>query len=129
MLVQAVEGDVDVGLTVTARRHIEELVEVSGAEVFFIGPADYSSSAGYRGQWEGPGVAAELLAIKESVRARGKQCGVIATSHENLVERRLQGFRMLALGSDAGMLLRSLHAALGIVGQDRNIVPSLVAGS
>ena len=25
--------------------------------IFFFGPSDYSSSAGYRGQWEGPGVA------------------------------------------------------------------------
>jgi quercetin dioxygenase-like cupin family protein len=111
---------------VTARRNFKELLQVKGVEVFFFGPADYSSSAGYRGQWEGPGVAAELLAMKEMVRAQGRQCGVIATSQENLIERRQQGFRMLALGSDSGMLLRSLHGALGVVGQDRNIVPAFV---
>jgi 2-keto-3-deoxy-L-rhamnonate aldolase RhmA/quercetin dioxygenase-like cupin family protein len=115
--------------TVTARRSIEDLARVGGVEIYFLGPADYSSSAGYRGQWEGPEVAAELLAIKDAVRARGKQCGVMATSHENLIERRLQGFRMLALGSDTGLLLRSLHAALGIAGRNRNIVPSFVPES
>jgi len=112
--------------TVTARRNIKELVQVGGVEVFFFGPADYSSSAGYRGQWEGPGVAAELLTMKELIRAQDKQCGVIATSPENLIERRQQGFRMLAIGADAGLLLRSLHGALGVVGQDRNIVPTFV---
>jgi hypothetical protein len=50
----------------------------------------------------------------------------MATSHDNLIERRQQGFRMLGVGSDSGLLLRSLHAALGIVGQDRRILPTLV---
>ncbi|MEO8428647.1 MAG: aldolase/citrate lyase family protein [Verrucomicrobiota bacterium] len=112
--------------TVTAGRNIKELCQVNGADFFFLGPADYSSSAGYRGQWEGPGVAAELQAIKDTLRAHGKHCGIIATSNENLIERRQQGFRILGVGSDSGLLLQSLHAALGIVGQDRRILPSLV---
>src|SRR5438445_728188 len=41
--------------TVTAGRNIKELRQVQGVDVFFFGPADYSSTAGYRGQWEGPG--------------------------------------------------------------------------
>jgi len=112
--------------TVTTGRNIDQLCQVSGVELFFFGPADYSSTAGYRGHWEGPGVAKELLAIKETLRAQGKHCGIISTSHENLIERRLQGFRMLGLGADTGLLLRSLHAALGVVGQDRPIVPTFV---
>src|SRR5207247_7633968 len=52
--------------------------------------------------------------------------GIMATSHENLIERRQQGFRMLGVGSDSGLLLRGLHAALGVVGQDRRISPALV---
>src|SRR6187455_338539 len=70
--------------TVTAGRNIKELCQVNGTEVFFFGPADYSSTAGYRGQWEGPGVAAELQAIKDTLRAHGKHCGIMATSNENL---------------------------------------------
>src|SRR3954468_19905936 len=49
--------------TVTAGRNIEALASVDGADLFFFGPADFSASAGYRGHWEGPGVAAQLLAI------------------------------------------------------------------
>lgn len=112
--------------TVTAGRNIQKLCQVGGVELFFFGPADYSSTAGYRGQWEGPGIVAELQAIKETLRANGKHCGVMATSQENLIERRQQGFRMLGVGSDTGLLLRSLHAALGVVGQDRNILPTFV---
>lgn len=111
--------------TVTAGRNVHELAKVKGTELFFLGPADYSSTAGFRGQWEGPGVAKEILAIKDTLRAHGKHCGVMATSHDNLIERRLQGFHMLGLGSDAGLLLRGLRAALGIVGRDRPMSSTL----
>jgi len=70
--------------TVTAGRNIESLCKVKGVDLFFFGPADYSSTAGYRGQWEGPGVAAQLLAIKDEIRAQGKHCGVVAASPERL---------------------------------------------
>jgi 2-dehydro-3-deoxyglucarate aldolase/4-hydroxy-2-oxoheptanedioate aldolase len=112
--------------TVTAGRHIEQLCKNSSAELFFFGPADYSSTAGFRGQWEGPGVAEELLRIKDKLRASGKHCGIMATTDQNLIERRSQGFRMLGLGSDTGLLLRSIHSALGAVGQDRRIQPDFV---
>ena len=105
-------------------KHQGALRSSTGVELVFLGPADYSSTAGFRGQWEGPGVAKELLAIKDTLRANRKHCGVIATSHENLIERRLQGFRLLALGTDSGLFLRSLHGSLGIAGRDRQMSAS-----
>lgn len=111
--------------TVTGGTNIKALCQVEGVELFFLGPADYSASAGHRGHWEGPGVAAELLAVKNAVLAAGKNCGVMAASNENLLQRRGEGFRMLGLGSDCGLLLRGLHGALGAVGQARRILPTL----
>lgn len=111
--------------SVTGGRNIKALCKIKGADLFFLGPADYSASAGHRGHWEGPGVAAELQAVKDAVRAAGKHCGIMATSNENLIERRQEGFRMLGLGSDCGLLLRGLHGALSVVGQDRRILPTL----
>ncbi len=115
--------------SVKGGRNIQPMLQVDGVEIFFFGPADYSSSAGYRGQWEGPGVAKELLAIKDAVRAAGKHCGIIATNNENLLERGRQGFRMLGLGIDGGLLLRSLHGALAAAGRDRPIVASFTPES
>ncbi|NKB66226.1 MAG: cupin domain-containing protein [Candidatus Latescibacteria bacterium] len=104
--------------------NIDQLLEVDGVEVFFFGPADYSSTAGFPGQWEGPGVAQMIQRTKDAIRAAGKNCGVVATSNDNLDERRDQGFRMLALGLDGGLLLRSLRGALDHVGRDRTMAPS-----
>ena len=103
------------------------LCAVEGIELLLLGPADYSATAGHRGQWEGPGVAAQLLAIKDAIRRAGKHCGLITTSRENLIERRSQGFRMLGVGLDAGLLVRSLHDCLGAVGRDRAISADLAA--
>lgn len=102
---------------------VDEMTRVDGVEVFFFGPADYSSTAGYRGQWEGPGVAGELLALKDTIRKAGKHCGVVSTGTANLAERVDQGFLMVGLGLDAGLLLRSLHESLAAVGRDRRIRP------
>ena len=111
--------------SVRGGRNIRDLLEVPGVDIFYFGPADYSSTAGYPGQWEGPGVAEEILAAKDAIRSRGKHCGVVATSNENLVERREQGFRMLAVGLDSGLLLRCLHSGLAAVGRDRKMGPGL----
>lgn len=105
--------------TVRTQRQVQLMTEVEGSELFWFGPADYSSTAGYRGQWEGPGVAEQILQIKETLRKAGKHCGLLATSHEDLLKRREQGFRLIGLGSDAGLLIRSLRGALAVVERDR----------
>jgi len=94
--------------TVQAGKNIESLCQVPGADLFFFGPADYSSTAGYAGQWEGPGVAEQLLALKDTLRRHGKHVGLIATSPENLALRREQGFQLLGLGLDTGLMMRGL---------------------
>ncbi len=100
---------------------VPRMCQVEGVEIFFFGPADFSATAGFRGQWEGPGVAAQLLALKETIRQAGKHCGVVATGTANLAQRFDQGFRVIALGLDGGLLLRSIHESLAAVGRDRRI--------
>lgn len=111
--------------TVRTVRQVSQMCLVDGAELFFFGPADFSSTAGARGQWEGPGVAQQILQMKDTLRKAGKPCGLIATSHDNLRERVEQGFRLIGLGMDTGLLIRSLRAALAVAGRDQPIRASL----
>ena len=115
--------------SVKGGRNIHQLLEVDGVEIFFFGPADYSSTAGSPGQWEGPGVAEMILETKEAIRKAGKHCGVVATDNENLDERLEQGFRMLAIGIDGGLMLRSLRGAMAHIGRDRRIAPGFTLES
>jgi len=112
--------------SVQAVKQVPLMAQVEGSELFFFGPADFSSTAGFRGQWEGPGVADQILQMKDTLRRAGKQCGLIATGHENQIERQKQGFRMIGLGLDAGLLLRSLRASLAVVGRDRPLQSSMI---
>lgn len=107
--------------SVRAVQNIGQLAQVKGSGIFFFGPADLSSTAGYPGKWEGPGVAEMIAQAKGVLRAAGKHCGVIATDEANLTQRREQGFLMLGLGLDAGLLLRSLHGVLASQGRDRQL--------
>jgi len=97
--------------TVSAGRELGSILELPGVDAVYLGPADYSASAGFLGQWEGPGVADTLLGLKDQARARGKGCGIMATSLEDSRRRRDQGFQMIGLGADTGLLIRSLRDA------------------
>lgn len=111
--------------SIAAIPNVATMCEVDGIDLFFFGPADFSSTAGFRGQWEGPGVAEQILSLKDTINAAGKHCGVVSTSNQNLTDRLDQGFRMLALGTDSGLLLRSLHQSLQEVDRDRLPATSL----
>jgi 2-keto-3-deoxy-L-rhamnonate aldolase RhmA len=114
--------------TVTAGKNIAKMCRVPGVDFFFLGPADYSSSAGYRGQWEGPGVAESLASIREKIIASGKHCGIVTSSPQNAQERCRQGFRLVGLGLDSGLILRGLHGALQALGEDRAMQTSFIPG-
>jgi 2-keto-3-deoxy-L-rhamnonate aldolase RhmA len=103
--------------TVAAGDAIEAILDVPGVDAIFFGPADYSASAGHLGEWEGPGVAERLLTLKDTIRARGLPCGIMATDIPNALLRREQGFRMVGLASDTGFLIRASLAALEAFGK------------
>lgn len=98
--------------TVAAGQALDEILAVSGIDAVWIGPADYSASAGYLGQWEGPGVAEKLLEFKQRISASGLPCGIMGTNLPDLQRRREQGFQMLGLGSDVGLLAREISTTL-----------------
>jgi 2-keto-3-deoxy-L-rhamnonate aldolase RhmA/quercetin dioxygenase-like cupin family protein len=111
--------------TVRTVQQVPLMTKVDGAEVLFFGPSDFSATAGHRGQWEGPGVAEQILTMKDVIRRAGKHCGLLSTSEANLKERTGQGFRMIGLGVDAGLLIRSLRSALQTVQRAPRMVASL----
>jgi 2-keto-3-deoxy-L-rhamnonate aldolase RhmA len=95
-----------------AAEEIDAILDVPGLEAIFFGPADLSASHGHLGDWEGPGMAALILEIRGKAAAKGIGAGVMSRSIEDSVRRRDQGFGMVGLGSDAGLLIRALTEAL-----------------
>ncbi len=95
-----------------AAEGIEGILEIPGLRAIFFGPADLSADLGFLGAWEGPGVAERILSIKDKAAARGIASGVIGTSVEDARARRDQGFALIGLGSDVGLLIRHARGAL-----------------
>ncbi|MBX2924817.1 MAG: hypothetical protein KF746_21635 [Chitinophagaceae bacterium] len=96
--------------SVKGGEHIDEIIAADHTEIIFFGPADYSASAGYAGEWEGKGIAETINNIKNKIIAAGKNCGVMARTKEDVQHRRRQGFRMLSVGADAGLLLKTIQS-------------------
>ncbi len=112
--------------TVRGGQHLSEMLSVPGSEIFFFGPADYSASAGFKGEWEGPGVANLILNANKLIRSRGKHSGVLTTGAADLQARQQQGFRMLAIGMDAALLVREMKAMLGSINRDRKMTTEFI---
>jgi 2-keto-3-deoxy-L-rhamnonate aldolase RhmA len=99
--------------TAQAAANINHILAVEGLEAIFFGPADLSASLGHLGTWEGPGVAEEILRINKLAAEHGIGAGVVGISTEDSLLRMKQGFRMIGLGSDAGMMIRQMKSLLG----------------
>jgi len=98
--------------TADAIENIDEILDVPGFEAIFFGPSDLSQSLGHMAVWEGPGVADIILRTAARSTQRGVATGVIGTSPEDITRRQEQGFKMIGLGADAGLLLRHLKHAV-----------------
>lgn len=99
--------------TRAASENIEQILDVPGLETIFFGPADLSSSMGYIGEWEGPGVADDILRIQRLAASRGIVSGVIGMNTDDMRNRKEQGFKMIGLGSDGGMIIKQFKQLFG----------------
>jgi 2-keto-3-deoxy-L-rhamnonate aldolase RhmA len=95
-----------------ASEDIENILKVDGLEAIFFGPADLSSSCGHIGAWEGPGVAADILRMAGLAARRNVSVGALTTGEDDIRLRREQGFKMIGLGSDVGLMIGRLKPLL-----------------
>jgi 2-keto-3-deoxy-L-rhamnonate aldolase RhmA len=98
--------------TADASAVIDEILAVDGLEAIFYGPADLSQSYGHRAVWEGPGVAQDILRMTDKALAKGIAVGVIGRGEDDIALRQKQGFRMVGIGSDVGLILKELRVNL-----------------
>ncbi len=99
---------------IEAVKRAKEICAVEGVDVVFIGPNDLAASMGLIGtpfrknaKWQAA-VQAVLEAAKETGKAAGLQCADLGEGKERLK----QGFRFVAVSSDARLLYQSLcHVA------------------
>jgi 2-keto-3-deoxy-L-rhamnonate aldolase RhmA len=104
-----------------AIENIDDILDNPDVKVIFFGPADLSATYGFLGEWEGPGVAEKILDVRERAAKKGIASGIMARSIEDAILRKNQGFNMIGLGSDAGLMIRSIEDTLKALGKDTKV--------
>lgn len=98
--------------THTAFLNRHEIAKVEGLDFCQLGPADHSASKGFAGEWEGGDVGKETVLICDALSKQGVRCGVMCRDNDDIIERAKQGFRVLTIGFDISLLMRTVKEAL-----------------
>jgi 2-keto-3-deoxy-L-rhamnonate aldolase RhmA len=99
-----------------AAENFDDILAVPGLELIFFGPADLSACYGHLGEWEGPGMAELIVNLRARAAQRGIGSGIMSLDPTDACKRRDQGFNLIGLGSDTGMMIRSINSSLTTLG-------------
>jgi 2-keto-3-deoxy-L-rhamnonate aldolase RhmA len=92
---------------VRAVESVDEIVAVPGIDAAVVGPFDLSGSMGRLGQTSHPDVVRAIERVAAACAARGVAAGIFAPSIEQARAYLAMGYRLVALGVDAMILLRA----------------------
>jgi 2-keto-3-deoxy-L-rhamnonate aldolase RhmA len=104
-----------------AIEEIDAILDVPGLEAIFFGPADLSASFGHKGEWEGPGIAERILDVRAKAGAKGIASGIMSRSPQDTILRRDQGFGMIALGTEMGLMIGAIKDHLDAAGRQTTL--------
>ncbi|MCB1341859.1 MAG: HpcH/HpaI aldolase/citrate lyase family protein [Pseudooceanicola sp.] len=83
-----------------------EIAAVPGVDVLFVGPGDLSANLGAMGNPNAPHVQEAIAAVLRAARENGKAAGILAPRQADAKRYLEDGFTMVAVGSDLGLLAR-----------------------
>ena len=89
--------------------HLDEIANIEGVDVLFLGPADLSLALGVFGQWDHPVYVAAVKAIGEAAQKAGKAAGTLFFDLNQYNFYYQNGFRFIASGSDMNLLSTGAH--------------------
>lgn len=92
--------------TRTCVENLDEVLQVEGVDVIFIGPMDLSQSYGVPGDTANPEVKAAIETITAKTLAAGKAVGTVAATPEAARNLIAKGVQYILLASDQGMIVK-----------------------
>lgn len=88
---------------------IDEIVQVPGIDVIFIGPYDLSGSMGLVGQVNHPKVLEAITKVEVSAKAKGLALGYFGMTPESVKPAIEKGYRLITCGTDSGAIIEHGH--------------------
>lgn len=98
--------------------NLDEIMEVDGIDVLFIGPYDLSQSLGIPGQTTHPKLIAAMEEIVSRAKAKGKQLGTFVESVEAAKRWREKGVAFLSYSVDVSFLMESFKTVTNAFHQE-----------
>lgn len=93
-----------------AFENIDEILEVEGIDIIFVGPYDLSSSLGLIGQVTHPKVEEKIKEIVAKAESKGVKVGCFADNAERAVELRTMGVSFIGYGCDTDTYYQAAKA-------------------
>lgn len=90
-----------------------EIAAVDGIDVIWIGQFDLSNFLGVPGGFDSRAYLDAVHEIKAAAKAMGKATGILAIGVEAARQYAAEGFDMIAVGTDHGLLMDGVRTALG----------------
>ena len=87
-----------------------EIARVDGVDVLFVGPGDLSTNMGEMGNPNAGHVQEAIAAVRGAAAEAGKASGILAPVKADADRYLRDGFTMVAVGSDLGLLARGSDA-------------------
>ncbi len=106
--------------TPQAVANVEEIAEVEGVDVLFVGPLDLSVGLGIPQQLTHPDFRAALHRVAAAAEKAGKAAGILLATADQIAPTIADGFTFLAVGSDGGMVAGGMKNLAAAFGQARN---------
>jgi len=94
--------------TVQAVEQVESIAAVPGVDVVFVGPLDLSVSLGVPQQTASEPFREACARVLHAAQAHGKAAGILLPAPDACGDAIKQGFRLLAVGSDGGVVAAAI---------------------
>lgn len=101
-----------------AFENLESIISVPGLDVAWVGHYDLTSSMGLPGQFDHPRFLQAMEDLVAVCRRHGVAPGFLPATEESAAHWISKGFRMLSLGSDIGVFLRTMKKFKNQVAQE-----------
>ena len=96
----------------SAVEQVEQIAAIDGVDVLFVGPQDLSFNLGVPFELGSPTYLAALQRVRGAAERHGKACGLLVGDGATAAARHAEGWRFVAVGSDATLLAAAVAAEL-----------------
>jgi 4-hydroxy-2-oxoheptanedioate aldolase len=105
--------------TLESLNHLDEIANIDGVDVLFVGPADMSLALGVFRQFDHPRYVETLEKVRDAAAKAGKATGTLLRHAGEYEKYYKLGYRMIGCGADSVFVLQGAKNMAGEL-NDRN---------